>query len=122
MKDILSAPSVGGRSWATRMKVLGITGGVGAGKSTVLAYMKEKYGAYLLECDTIGRCLQQKGEACFKPIVDLFGEECLGEDGELDRGKIAAIVFSDASDKNVELGKADEDMQKIAGHLIGIDG
>ena len=78
------------------MKVLGITGGVGAGKSTVLAYMKEKYGAYLLECDTIGRCLQQKGEACFKPIVELFGEECLGEDGELDRAKIASIVFADA--------------------------
>ena len=78
------------------MKVLGITGGVGAGKSTVLSYMKEKYGAYLLECDAIGRCLQSKGEACFKPIVDLFGEEILGEDGELDRQKIAAIVFSDA--------------------------
>ena len=77
------------------MKVLGITGGVGAGKSTVLTYMKEAYGAYLLECDEIGRQLQRRGGACFEPMLDLFGEEILGPDGEFDRAKIASIVFAD---------------------------
>ncbi len=77
------------------MKVLGITGGVGAGKSTVLNYMKEAHGAYLLECDEIGRRLQMRGGACFAPMVGLFGQEIIGEDGEADRKKIASIVFND---------------------------
>ncbi len=76
-------------------KVLGITGGVGAGKSTVLAYLRDRYGAQILECDAIGRMLQQPGEACWQPMLELFTDECLLPDGTWDRAKIARIIFTD---------------------------
>ncbi len=80
---------------ASDVFVLGITGGVGSGKSRVLSYLEERFGASLLSCDEIGRELQAKGGRVYKPIVALFGEEALLPDGELDRGKIARAVFSD---------------------------
>lgn len=55
-----------------KQMVLGITGGVGAGKSTVLAYLKDRYGAYLIECDEVARQLQQPGEACYHDMLRLF--------------------------------------------------
>lgn len=75
--------------------VLGITGGVGAGKSTVLGYLAEKYGAFVIECDRVAEQLQQPGEACYEPLRELFGDECLLPDGTFDRKKVAARVFSD---------------------------
>lgn len=62
------------------MKVLGITGGVGAGKSTVLAYLKERYGARVIQADQVGHLLQQPGESCYRRIVELFGREILNAD------------------------------------------
>ena len=75
--------------------ILGVTGGAGAGKSRVLKYMEEMYGAYLILCDDVGAGLQRKGEACYSPIADLFGPEYLLDDGELNRKKIAMAVFDD---------------------------
>ena len=78
-----------------RAFILGVTGGAGAGKSRILRYMKERYGAYLIVCDDVGAALQRKGEACYAPIEDLFGCDYLLEDGELNRKKIAMAVFDD---------------------------
>lgn len=75
--------------------VLGITGGVGAGKSTVLEYLAGKYGAVIIECDRVAEELQQPGEACYAPMRELFGDDCLLSDGTFDRKKVAARVFSD---------------------------
>jgi dephospho-CoA kinase len=77
------------------LKVLGITGGVGAGKSTILEYLKERYGARIILADDVGRLLQEPGRECFRRIVEAFGEGVLREDGALDRGKLAAVVFAD---------------------------
>ena len=77
------------------MNVIGITGGVGAGKSQVLEYLHDKYGATILMADEIGRKVQKKGTDCFQAIVDHFGEAILNEKGELDRSKLGDIVFSD---------------------------
>ena len=55
------------------MMVLGITGGVGAGKSTVLDYMKEKYQAVILQADLAAHDLMQKGADCYDKIVETFG-------------------------------------------------
>ena len=74
--------------------VLGITGGVGAGKSTVLQYLHKKYNAVLLQCDAIGMELQQKGMPCYSPIVEAFGTDILRADGQLNREKLSKIVFS----------------------------
>lgn len=77
------------------MKVLGITGGVGSGKSCVLAYMEEAYGAVICQMDDTARELQQKGTSCFEQIADVFGPEILNADGGLDRTALGTIVFSD---------------------------
>ena len=77
------------------MKVLGITGGVGAGKSTVLAYLERRYGARVLMADEVGRHLQEPGQDCYRQIVAAFGKEMLQADASLDRQKLAALIFSD---------------------------
>ncbi len=77
------------------MKILGITGGVGSGKSEVLAFLQEAYGAFIAPLDDAARRLQKKGQPCFARIVEAFGRDMLGADGELDRGKLAEAVFSD---------------------------
>ncbi len=78
------------------MKVLGITGGVGSGKSEVLRYLQEAYGAYVCQMDETARELQRKGTECFRRIVDVFGSGIVGADGELDRTALGRIVFADA--------------------------
>ena len=77
------------------MKVLGITGGVGYGKSEVLNYLREAYGAVVCQMDETAKRLQEKGTGCFRKIAEAFGPEIIGADGELDRKKLGARVFSD---------------------------
>ncbi len=77
------------------MKILGITGGIGAGKSTVLDYMARVCHARVIQADEIGRELQQPGTACFAQIVAAFGEGILTENGELNRAQLAALIFQD---------------------------
>lgn len=78
------------------MKILGITGGVGAGKSTVLDYLKS-YGARVILADEVGHMVQQPGQACYEKIVEAFGEEILKEEDSrlIDRVKLGAIVYKD---------------------------
>lgn len=78
------------------MKILGITGGVGSGKSAVLDYLEAEYHAVICQLDDVARMLQQNGQVCFTKIVETFGEEVIGKDRELDRQKLSEIVFSDA--------------------------
>lgn len=75
--------------------VIGITGGVGAGKSQVLSLLKEYFGAAVILADEIGRELMEPDGPCFHPVVELFGQEAVREDGTLDRQMIAGIVFRD---------------------------
>ena len=77
------------------MKVLGITGGVGSGKSLVLEYLKEEYGAYICQMDETAKELQKSGTECFREIVRHFGTEIVGSDGELDRARLGGIVFAE---------------------------
>ncbi|MDO4297598.1 MAG: dephospho-CoA kinase [Lachnospiraceae bacterium] len=78
------------------MKVLGITGGVGAGKSTILAYLEQKHGARIIQADQVAFHLQQPGGVCFEEVVALFGKEILDADGRIDRGRLASVVFADS--------------------------
>ena len=78
------------------MKVLGITGGVGSGKSTVLNYLKESYGAYLIECDEVARQLQEPGETCYRPMIELFGIQAVRPDNTIDRSAVAKMVFGNS--------------------------
>ena len=76
------------------MKIIGITGGTGAGKSSVCAEIK-KYGAEIIDCDVIARQVVEKGMPALAEIVEAFGEEVLLPDGSLNRRKVSGIVFSD---------------------------
>ena len=78
-----------------RGKVIGITGGVGAGKSSVLSILKEDYGAQVLEADKIGHQVMEPGMVCYSQVVNRFGKEILKRDGSIDRGLLGGIVFSD---------------------------
>lgn len=77
------------------MHIFGITGGVGSGKSTVLEYLEQKFGARILLMDLVGHELMAKGAMCYQPILELFGPAVLKEDGEFDRKAIGALVFAD---------------------------
>lgn len=77
------------------MKIIGITGGVGAGKTQILEYLNNRYGATICQADKVGKKLQKKGTECFDAIVEYFGMDILDEKGELDREKLAGIVFTD---------------------------
>ena len=78
------------------MVVIGLTGGIGAGKSTVGAMLVAR-GAVLLDGDRIVRQIQQPGAAAYGPIVERFGPGVIAADGTLDRPALAAIVFNDAA-------------------------
>ena len=59
------------------MKVIGITGGVGSGKSAVLKLLEEEYHAVVVQLDEVAKALQRKGTPCWKAIVEAFGREIL---------------------------------------------
>ncbi len=75
------------------MKIIGITGGIGTGKSTVLKILKEEYNAYIIETDRLAHALMNPGEEAYKQIVAVFSEEILNEAGEIDRGVLGQLVF-----------------------------
>ncbi len=77
------------------MKLLGITGGIGSGKSLVLSILSEEPGAYIVEADRLAHTLMKPGHTCYRRIVDCFGEEILGPDGTIDRERLGRKVFQD---------------------------
>ena len=79
------------------MKVIGITGGVGAGKSEILSYLKEHCNCRILMADRLAEELEQPGQDCYDQLLALLGREILQEDGRIDRKKMAARVFTDKS-------------------------
>lgn len=77
------------------MLLIGLTGGIGSGKSTVSAGLAER-GAVIVDADAIVKQLQRSGTPVFEAMVDRFGGAIVGSDGELDRAAVAAIVFADS--------------------------
>lgn len=78
-----------------KMKIIGITGGIGTGKSTVLEILKNDYGAFVIEADRVAEALMKKGNSAYADIVDRFGEDILDAEGEIDRKKLGEQVFND---------------------------
>ena len=76
------------------MIVVGLTGGIGAGKSTVSKLLAER-GAAIVDADQIARDLQSPGSPVLNQMAERFGAQIVHEDGSLDRAAVAAIVFSD---------------------------
>lgn len=76
------------------MLLVGLTGGIGSGKSTVAAGLAER-GASIIDADGIARQVVRPGGRAYPALVDRFGREVLHADGTLDRPALAAVVFSD---------------------------
>lgn len=76
------------------MLLIGLTGGIGSGKSTVSAAL-ERRGAVVVDADAIVRELQQPGTQVFDEMIERFGPGIVDEDGQLDRAAVAEVVFSD---------------------------
>jgi dephospho-CoA kinase len=76
------------------MYIIGLTGGIGSGKSTV-AQVLEDAGATIVSADLTGHEVYQPGRPAFHEIVEAFGQDVVAADGTIDRKKLGAIVFSD---------------------------
>lgn len=83
------------------MKVIGLTGSFGTGKTTVAAIFRS-LGARVIDADKIAHGCIKKGTSAYRKIVRFFGRKILTGTGAIDRGKLAAIVFDD-SDKRTML-------------------
>lgn len=83
--------------------VIGLTGGIASGKSTVSNMIKEM-GITVVDADQISRDVVEIGKPAYNQIVDVFGIDILQEDQTLDRGKLGALIFSDQK-KREQLNK-----------------
>jgi dephospho-CoA kinase len=91
---------------------VGLTGGIGTGKSTVAAILAER-GAALVDADLIAREVVEPGGAAYQPLVDRFGSGILDAEGRVDRPAVAELVFGDA--------KALADLNAITHPAIGVE-
>lgn len=85
------------------MLLVGLTGGIGAGKSTV-SVLLEEYGAVVVDADQIARDLQEPGSPVLDQMAERFGAHIINDDGSLDRAAVASVVF----------GESDEAKQALA--------
>ena len=77
-----------------RLRIIGITGGVGTGKTTVANIYAQMKNAYIIFTDFVAKDLQQRGQTCYNLIVEHFGNVILDENYEINRAKLAQIVFN----------------------------
>ena len=92
----MRAPRAGRRVAATVSRVIGLTGGIGSGKSAVARLLGER-GAAVIHADTTAHQVYRPGTDGWRAIVAAFGREILHCDGSISRQKLAGIVFSDES-------------------------
>lgn len=79
------------------MQTIGIVGGIGAGKSTVVSLLKELRKCFVIGADEIGHRILLPGDLAYDKVVEAFGKEILDESGHIIRRKLGDIVFSDPS-------------------------
>ncbi len=77
------------------MKIIGITGGVGAGKSELLSYLVQNYSCRVLLADEVGNRVKEPGQPCYHALVKLLGESVLDVNKEIDRKRMADMIFGD---------------------------
>ena len=78
------------------MTVIGLTGGIASGKSTLSSYARER-GAYVIDADLLGHRAYEPGTPCFDAVVSEFGQDIVAVDGSIDRKLLGAKVFAEGS-------------------------
>lgn len=78
------------------MRIIGVTGGVGSGKSAVLNYIEGQFDCRIVKADDVGHLLMMPGNLCYEPVIQLFGEWIVKEDASLNREAIASIIFKNS--------------------------
>lgn len=79
------------------MRIIGITGGVGAGKTAILSYIAKKYNCRVIMADEAAHQVKKPGTDCFRKLTELLSEDILKEDGSIHKEKMAARIFSSLS-------------------------
>lgn len=77
------------------MKIIGITGGVGAGKTKVLSYIEAHYKCRVIRADEAAHLLYEPGQECYQKLVGFLGPGILDIDQTIDKAKMAGIIFGD---------------------------
>ena len=75
--------------------ILGLTGGVGAGKSRVLKILAADYGFHVIQADQVARAMLQPGRESYQAVVEHLGSSILNQDGSINRVVMAELIFSD---------------------------
>ncbi len=84
------------------MKIIGITGGVGAGKSEVLKWIAELCSCRIIIADEAAHVVKEPGAECYQPLIELLGENIRSADGTIDKRKMAARIFEEESKDRLE--------------------
>jgi dephospho-CoA kinase len=77
------------------VRIIGITGGVGSGKTAILKQIKDLYNCEVIYADEAAHLLKEPGRACYPALIDLLGQRILDADGRINRAKMAEIIFAD---------------------------
>lgn len=77
------------------MRSIGITGGVGAGKSELLAYIRTHYNCHVILADEVAHSLEKPGQECYNKLTALLGNEIVTADGTIDKARMAEKIFAD---------------------------
>ncbi len=77
--------------------LIGITGGIGAGKSEILDYMKQHYKCEVYMADEVAHFVKEPGQPCYNKLIKVLGQDVLKADGSIDRNLMAAKIFMDAN-------------------------
>lgn len=83
------------------MKVIGITGGIGSGKSAVLDLLETNFNAAIIKADDVAKDTMQPGQIGYKQVVNMFGREILDKDNFIDRAHLAKIIFKNPNKRIV---------------------
>lgn len=77
------------------MMTIGITGGIGAGKSQILSYIEKNYNSKVIRADEVAHLLEEPGHICYDRIVAFLGKDILQENGSIDKKRMAEVIFND---------------------------
>ena len=78
------------------MKAIGITGGVGAGKTAIITFIEKEYNCKVLLADQVAHELKEQGKECYHQLVNLMGTSILNTNNDIDNYKMSELIFNDA--------------------------